>query len=63
MTKNVRIENADTSKKGVLVIPQHLNDKGEWEDAPEVAAQFLPNPTDQVTSYVHAHRRLIITEG
>lgn len=62
--KNVRIENADRADaRGVLVTPQHMNDKGEWEDAPEVAAHFLPHPTDQAVSYVHERRRLIIQLG
>lgn len=61
--KLVRVENADPTPQGVLIIPQHLNDRGEWEDAPEVAAHFLPKPADQATGHIHEKRRLIIQLG
>ena len=63
MTKTVRIENADTSQPAIMVVPQHLNERGEWEDAPDVTRNYLPNPTDQVQAYVHSRRRLIIQES
>lgn len=61
--KNVRIENADARPVAIQVRVQHLNERGEWEDAPEVTYRYLPNPADLTTEYVHGKRRLIIQES
>lgn len=60
MTKQVRIENADTSNWPVRVTVQHKNEAGEWIDQPNpVQINYPCNMTEQ---YLTSHRRLVIEE-
>jgi hypothetical protein len=60
MTKQVRIENADTSNHPVRVTAQVKNEAGEWVDEPGYTQ--INNPTAMVHAYIHAGRRIIIEE-
>lgn len=61
MTKQVRIENADTSNHPVRVTVQHLNTAtGQWEDQP--GAVQLDHPTAMTAGLIHSHQRLVVSE-
>lgn len=60
MTKQVRIENADTSSWPVRVTVQHKNEAGEWIDQP--APVQIDMPTAMTQQYLTSHRRLVIEE-
>jgi hypothetical protein len=59
MTKQVRIENADTSSWPVRVTVQNKNAEGEWIDAESVQIDY---PTQMAQQYLTSHRRLIVEE-
>lgn len=61
MTKNVRIENADTSRYPVLV---QVWDKGWPEGEPDVLVKEteLTHPTALETFGIHSSRYLVIKE-
>lgn len=60
MTKQVRIENADTSSWPVRVTVQHKNEAGEWVDQPSPVQ--IDYPTALTQQYLTSHRRLVIEE-
>lgn len=60
MTKQVRIENADTSSWPVRVTVQHKNEAGEWVDQP--SPKQIDFPTAMASEYLTSHRRLVIEE-
>lgn len=60
MTKQVRIENADTSNWPVRVTVQHKNEAGEWVDQPGPVQIDLPTAMTQ--QYLTSTRRLVIEE-
>lgn len=63
MTKNVRIENADTSDHKVRVRAQYLNtETGEWADAATEPAVDLTHPTAMSTVTIWKEKRLIVEE-
>lgn len=62
MTKQVRIENADTTTTGVVVRVEQKNLDGEWVATGE-DPQHLDYPTQMLNGMVHRSRRLIIEEA
>jgi hypothetical protein len=60
MTKNVRIENADTSAYPVRVTVQDKNAAGEWVD---VETLQLNHPTAMAERGLTNSRRLIVEEA
>jgi hypothetical protein len=60
MTKQIRIENADTSSWPVRVTVQHKNEAGEWVDQPSPVQ--INAPTQMTEQYLTSHRRLVIEE-
>lgn len=61
MTKQVRIENADTSSWPVRVTIQHKHpETGEWVDQP--GAVQIDYPTAMTQQYLTSHRRIVIEE-
>lgn len=60
MTKQIRIENADTSTWPVRVTVQHKNEHGEWVDQPGPVQ--IDRPTQMTETYLTSHRRLVIEE-
>lgn len=60
MTKQVRIENADTSSWPVRVTVQHKNAEGEWVDQP--GAVQIDSPCQMTQQYLTSTRRLVIEE-
>lgn len=61
MTKNVRIENADTSDYKVRVRVQDRNAGGEWVDAPGNPVE-LNHLTAMALLSIWDNRRLIVEE-
>lgn len=61
MTKQIRIENADTSHHNVKITVQRKNAAGEWEDVPAESTD-LNTPTQLATKYIHSHQRLVVEE-
>lgn len=59
MTKQVRIENADTSSWPVRVTVQNKNAEGEWVDAESVQIDY---PTQMTQQYLTSNRRFIVEE-
>lgn len=59
MTKQVRIENADTSQFKVKVYVEHLID-GQWVRQTET--NDLPYPTSMAQNYLTSDRRLVVEE-
>ena len=59
MTKNVRIENADTAPYKVVVEVQEKRD-GEWV---AVETEVLNNPAQLTLKTLWSGRRIIVTEG
>lgn len=60
MTKQVRIENADTSNWPVRVTVQHKSEAGQWIDQPGPVQ--IDYPTQMTQAYLTSHRRLVIEE-
>lgn len=60
MTKQIRIENADTSNWPVRVTAQHKNEAGEWIDQPGPVQ--IDRPTQMIETHLTSHRRLVIEE-
>lgn len=60
MTKQVRIENADTSNWPVRVTVQHKDADGNWIDQPSPVQ--IDRPTQMTETYLTSHRRLVIEE-
>lgn len=60
MTKQVRIENADTSNHPVRVTTQVKNAEGQWVD--EAYSVQLDQPTAMTSQFIHSGRRLVIEE-
>lgn len=60
MTKQVRIENADTSNWPVRVTVQHKDAEGNWVDQPNPVQ--LDHPTKMTETYLTSSRRLVIEE-
>lgn len=60
MTKQIRIENADTSNWPVRVTVQHKNEAGEWIDQPGPVQ--IDRPTQMTETYLTSHRRLVVEE-
>lgn len=60
MTKQVRIENADTSNWPVRVTIQHKDADGNWIDQP--GATQIDRPTQMTEQYITSGRRLVIEE-
>lgn len=60
MTKQVRIENADTSNWPVRVTVQHKNADGEWVDQP--GSVQIDYPCKMTEQYLTSTRRLVIEE-
>lgn len=60
MTKQVRIENADTSNWPVRVTIQHKNPEGEWVDQPSPVQ--IDMPTAMTQQYLTSTRRIVIEE-
>lgn len=60
MTKNVRIENADTSWSQLLIHIEGLGDDGKWHRLR--APIELNNPTDEYVGLVYPEQRLVIEE-
>ncbi len=60
MTKQIRIENADTSNWPVRVTVQHKNENGEWVDQPDPVQ--IDHPTQMTQTYLTSHRRVVIEE-
>lgn len=59
MTKQIRIENADTSEWKVRVYVEHKDANGQWQRVKTVQADY---PTALVSEYVHPQQRLVIEE-
>lgn len=59
MTKQIRIENADTSDHKVRIHVEDRNAAGEWERVKTLDADF---PTAMATEYITADRRLVVEE-
>lgn len=61
MTKQVRIENADTSTHKVRVFKEHKNEAGEWVRAgPAIELDY---PTLMAMEYIHSYQRLVVEEA
>lgn len=61
MTKQVRIENADTSTGPVRVTIQHKHpETGEWVDQPSPVQ--IDRPTAMTEQYLTSTRRIVIEE-
>lgn len=61
MTKQIRIENADTSSWPVRVTVQHKNhETGEWVDQP--GSVQINNFTAMTEQYLTSTRRIVIEE-
>ncbi len=60
MTKQVRIENADTSNWPVRVTIEHKDADGNW--VPQPGSVQIDIPTAMTQQYLTSHRRLVIEE-
>lgn len=60
MTKQIRIENADTSNWPVRVTVQHKDAEGNWIDQPSPVQ--IDSPCRMTEQYLTSHRRLVIEE-
>lgn len=60
MTKQIRIENADTSNWPVRVTVQHKDTDGNWVDQP--GAVQIDSPFRVTEQYLTSGRRLVIEE-
>lgn len=60
MTKNIRIENADTSDHKVRIHVEQQNADGEWVRVRTVEASY---PTAMATECIHGTQRLVIEEA
>jgi hypothetical protein len=61
MTKNMRIENADTSSHKVRLYVEDKNADGEWERREDAIP--LDYPTAMKELAIFSTRRLVIEEG
>jgi hypothetical protein len=59
MTKQIRIENADTSDHKVRIHVEDRNANGEWVRVKTLEADY---PTTMTTEYIHSTRRLVVEE-
>lgn len=60
MTKQIRIENADTSDHQVVVYEEHLQADGTWVRDPKPVC--LGYPTSMHTTSIWREKRLVIEE-
>ena len=60
MTKQIRVENADTSEHSVRVHVEQQDANGNWQRVKTVEANY---PTAMATEYIHATQRLVIEEA
>lgn len=60
MTKQIRIENADTSNWPVRVTIQHKDAEGNWVDQP--GAVQIDHPCRMTEQYLTNTRRLVVEE-
>lgn len=60
MTKQIRVENADTSSHKVRVHVEQQNAKGEWTRIKTIECDY---PTAMATEYIHSTQRLVIEEA
>lgn len=60
MTKQIRVENADTSDHKVRVFVEDKQVDGTWVRDPQPIA--LDHPTSMHAGYIHSKRRLVIEE-
>lgn len=60
MTKQIRIENADTSNWPVRVTVQHKNELGEWIDQPSPVQ--IDHPCTMTQTCLASHRRIVVEE-
>ncbi|MBY0235880.1 MAG: hypothetical protein K2W93_12925 [Burkholderiaceae bacterium] len=60
MTKQVRIENADTSNWPVRVTIEHKDAEGNWVAQPGPVQ--INNPCQVTEQYLTSHRRIVIEE-
>ena len=61
MTKQVRIENADTSHHKVRVFKEYKNEAGEWVRSGP--ATELDAPAQMATEHINSHQRLVVEEA
>ena len=59
MTKQIRIENADTSTHSVRVFVEDLQADGAWVRDEGVP---LNTPTEMLSQHIHSRRRLVVEE-
>lgn len=59
MTKQIRVENADTSDHKVRVHVEQLDAEGNWVRVRTLEADY---PTAMATDYIHATQRLVVEE-
>lgn len=59
MTKQVRIENADTSSHKVEIHVEQKDSNGNWQRVRTLHADL---PTVMVTEYIHDSQRLVVEE-
>lgn len=62
MTKQVRIENADTSNWPVRVTYQRKTVEGEWVNDETALPVQIDYPTNIATFGIHSGRRIIVEE-
>lgn len=60
MTKQIRIENADTSAHKVAVFTEDKQVDGTWVRDPKPVE--LNHPTFMTAQYIHSMRRLVVEE-
>ena len=60
MTKQVRIENADTSNWPVRVTIEHKDTEGNW--VPQPGSVQINSPCQITEQYLTSHRRIVIEE-
>jgi len=60
MTKQIRIENADTSNHLVRVHVEQRGADGQWTRVRTLECDY---PTAMATEYIHASQRLVIEEA
>lgn len=63
MTKQVRIENADTSNHKVRVFIEHRDANGEWVRSPNDAPVELDHPTAMHAGWIWRDQRLVVEEA
>ena len=63
MTKQVRIENADTSSYKLRVYIERKTEAGEWVRDPNDAPVHLEYPCMMHAGWVHQSQRLVVEEA